>query len=374
MRVRAAVLESMGLARPYAQSRPLALREIELDGPRSGEVLVAIRAAGLCHSDLSVIDGSRARPMPMVLGHEAAGVVEEVGPEVTSLTVGDHVVTTFVPSCRACTYCTAGRPALCEPGAQSNTAGTLLSGERRLRDARGVIHHHLGVSAFAEYSVLSERSLVRVERALPFNQAAIFGCAVLTGVGALVNTLQMPPGARVAIVGLGGVGLAAVLGARAMQAGLIVVADLSARKLGLARELGADLCFDASDADCVQKIREATQGGVEYGLEVAGSARALKLAYDVTRRGGTTVAVGLPRPQEQLSVAHVGLVAEERTIKGSYFGSCDPQRDVPRFIEWFYGGRLPVDRLISEHVSLENLNESFDALADGTAIRQIMIN
>lgn len=374
MRVRAAVLESMGLARPYAQSRPLAVREIELEGPGAGEVLIAIRAAGLCHSDLSVIDGSRARPMPMVLGHEAAGVVEEVGPEVTSLKVGDHVVTTFVPSCRTCTYCAAGRPALCEPGAQSNTAGTLLSGGRRLRDAKGVIHHHLGVSAFAQYSVLSERSLVRVDRALPFDQAAVFGCAVLTGVGALINTLQMPPGARVAIVGLGGVGLAAVLGARAMQAALIVAADLAPRKLAFARELGADLCFDAGDADCAEKIREATQGGVDYGLEMAGSARALKIAYDATRRGGTTVAVGLPHPQEQLSIAHVGLVAEERTLKGSYFGSCDPQRDVPRFIEWFYDGRLPVDRLISGHVALENLNEAFDALADGSAIRQIMTN
>jgi alcohol dehydrogenase len=364
----------MRLTRPYARSRPLAVREVELQGPGAGEILVAIRAAGLCHSDLSVIDGSRARPMPMVLGHEAAGVVEEVGPEVRGLSVGDHVVTTFVPSCRECSYCVAGRPALCEPGASSNLAGALLSGARRLGDARGPIHHHLGVSAFAQYSVLCEHSLVRVDRALPFDQAAVFGCAVLTGVGALANTVNMPPGARVAIVGLGGVGLAAVLGARAMQASLIVAVDLSKRKLALAQELGADLCFEATEPDCVEKIRQATRGGVDYALEVAGSARALKLAYEITRRGGTTLALGLPSPQEQLSVAPVTLVAEERSIKGSYFGSCDPQRDVPRFIEWFYAGRLPVDRLISAHVAMEDLNEAFDALADGTTIRQIMVN
>ena len=367
------MLESMGRARPYAHSRPLAVREVELQAPGAGEALIAIRAAGLCHSDLSVIDGSRARPMPMVLGHEAAGVVEAVGRDVRSLKVGDHVVTTFVPSCRTCPYCLSGRPALCEPGASTNGLGTLLSGERRLSDARGAIHHHLGVSAFAQYSVLAEQSLVRIDRTLPFDQAAVFGCAVLTGVGALVNTLSMRPGARVAIVGLGGVGLAAVLGARAMQAAWIAAVDLAAPKLALAHDLGAHMCLDAAEADCVERIREATRGGVDYALEVAGSARALKLAYEITRRGGTTVAVGLPNPQEQFSMPHVGLVAEERTLKGSYFGSCDPQRDVPRFIEWFYEGRLPVDRLISGHVALEELNEAFDMLADGVAIRQIMI-
>lgn len=372
MYMRAAVLREMGLPRPYAASRPLEIDEVQLEPPGPGEVLVAIKAAGLCHSDLSVIDGVRPRPMPMVLGHEGAGVVEELGEGVTEFQVGDHVVAAFVPSCGDCEPCRIGRPALCEPGALSNTAGTLLSGSRRLHRGGAALNHHLGVSGFAEFATVSQRSLVRVDRSLPFEQAAVFGCAVITGVGAVVNTARVPPAARVAVIGLGGVGIAALLGARAAQATDLIAVDISDAKLALARDLGATHTFNAQQADCVERLREATRGGVDFAFEMAGSAKAMSLAYQVTRRGGTTVTAGLPDPSAQFAVSHVGLVAEERTVKGSYLGSCDPRRDIPRYIEWFQEGRLPIDRLLAPAVGLDGVNEAFDRLAEGATGRQVL--
>ena len=372
MKTRAAILEKSGQSRPYAISRPLTIAEVTLDPPGPGEVLLSIRAAGLCHSDLSVIDGVRPRPMPMALGHEAAGIVAALGAGVGDLKVGDHVVTAFVPSCGNCEPCDDGRPALCEPGAASNTAGTLLSGARRLHRNGTDVNHHLGVSAFAEHAVVSRRSVVKVDSSLRFDHAAVFGCAVITGVGAVVNTAQLRAGSRVAVIGLGGVGLAALRGARAMQAGELIAVDLSPAKLDLAREFGATHAFNAADPDCVQKIRDATRGGVDYAFEMAGSVKAMDLAYRITRRGGMTVSAGLSHPQAQFSVSHLGIVAEERTIKGSYLGSCVPARDIPRYIEWFQAGRLPVDKLVSSHLTLDDINAGFDTLADGVSIRQIV--
>jgi len=372
MQVKAAVLEVGGATRPYASSRPLKITDVTLEPPGPGEVLIEIRAAGLCHSDLSVIEGVRPRPLPMVLGHEAAGVVAALGVGVEDLGLGDHVVTAFVPSCGDCEPCLKSRPALCEPGAVSNTQGSLLGGARRLSAAGAPLHHHLGVSAFATHAVVSRHSLVKVDGALPFDQAALFGCAVMTGVGAVVNTADVHAGARVAVIGLGGVGLAALLGARAIGAAVLVAVDLADAKLELARELGADLCVNAAATDCAERIRDATRGGVDFAFEMAGSAKAMDLAYRITRRGGTTVSAGLPPPQAQFSVPHVGLVAEERTVKGSYLGSCVPQRDIPRYIEWFKAGRLPVDRLVSAHIEFERINEAFDALADATTVRQVI--
>jgi alcohol dehydrogenase len=372
MRTHAAVLREIGRPGPYGQTRPLTVEEIELDPPGPGEVLVRVRAAGLCHSDLSVIDGNRPRPMPMVLGHEAAGVIQSVGSGVTSLAAGDHVVAAFVPSCGHCQPCTTGRPALCEPGFKANTAGTLLSGARRLHDAHGDVNHHLGVSGFAQHAVLAANSLVRVPGDLPFAEAALFGCAVITGVGAVVNTAAMPKGASTAVVGLGGVGLAALLAARMLEAPQIVAVDTNVRKLDVARRLGATEAVNATDPDAVERIRELTGGGVAYAFEMAGSARALELAYRVTARGGTTVSAGLPHPQQQFSIQHVNLVAEERTLKGSYLGSCVPSRDIPRYIEWYRAGRLPVDLLLSERLRLDDINAAFDRLAAGESVRQVV--
>jgi alcohol dehydrogenase len=373
MKIKGAVLQAMGAAAPYAQSRPLAVEEVELAPPGPGEVLVKIEAAGLCHSDLSVINGDRPRPTPMLLGHEAAGVVEALGADVRDLAPGDHVVMVFVPSCGHCLPCAEGRPALCEPGAAANTAGTLLSGARRLSRGGQPIHHHLGCSAFAEYATVSRRSLVKIDRELPFEEAALFGCAVLTGVGAVVNTARVAAGQTVAVIGLGGVGLAAVLGAVACGASRIVAIDLDANKLDVARSLGATDAFNAGAADGVAQVRAATSGGVDCALEFAGSVKAMELAYAITRRGGTTVTAGLPPPGHALPLPLVNLVAEERTVKGSYVGGCVPVRDLPRYIAMHRQDRLPVRKLLSGTMPLADINEGFDRLREGRAIRQVVL-
>src|SRR5437870_3667791 len=373
MKTRAAILNAIGAKAPFGVSTPLAIEEVELAPPGPGEILVKIAAAGLCHSDLSVINGDRPRPMPMALGHEAAGVVEQLGDGVTDLRRGDHVVLVFVPSCGHCGPCAEGRPALCEPGAAANGAGTLLSGSRRLSRNGEVINHHLGCSVFAEYATVSRRSVVKIDPELPLDQAALFGCAVLTGVGAVVNTAQVRAGASVAVIGLGGVGLASLLGARAAGARHIIAVDLSDAKLDLAESLGATHTFNAGTTDCQERIRELTAGGVEYAFELAGSVRALDLAYKITRRGGITVTAGLPPPTATLALSPVNLVAEERTLKGSYIGTCVPSRDIPRYIELFRQGRLPVDRLMTGKLKLEDINLGFDLLHEGKAVRQVIV-
>lgn len=374
MKVRAAVLRQTGLPLPYKDSRPLAIDTVDLAPPGRDEVLVRIRAAGLCHSDLSVINGDRPRPVPMALGHEAAGEVAGLGEGAHDLRIGDPVALVFVPSCGHCMPCSEGRPALCEPGAAANGAGTLLSGQRRLADAAGVpIHHHLGCSAFAEYAVVSRRSLVKLEPGLPFDEAALFGCAVLTGVGAVVNTAQVRAGQTVAVVGLGGVGLAAVLGALAAGAREVLAIDLSAAKRDKALSMGATSAFDAADPGCVEQVRAATAGGPDHAIECAGSVRAFETAYRITRRGGTTTTAGLPPPQAGFGLPLVNLVAEERTLKGSYIGTCVPARDLPRYVGLYRGGRLPVDRLMSGRLRLDDINEGFDRLHAGEAVRQVVV-
>lgn len=376
MQTIAAVLRTMGAARPYADSRPLGLETVTLDPPGPGEVLVAVKAAGLCHSDLSVINGDRPRPLPMALGHEAAGVVEALGPGVDDLSVGDHVVMVFMPSCGHCAPCAGGRPALCEPGAAANGKGELLTGGRRIH-APGAsvdadLNHHLGCSAFAGHAVVSRRSLVKIDRDLPFEHAALFGCAVLTGVGAVVNTAGVRAGQSVVVVGLGGVGLSAVLGALASGASPVVAVDLSEDKLALARTLGPVHTVNAADADAVEQVRAPTHGGADFAFEMAGSVRALESAWRMTRRGGTTVTAGLPPPEAALAVNIVSLVAEERTLKGSYIGTCVPARDIPRYVALFREGRLPVDRLLSGVIPLEDINAAFDDLADGRTVRTVI--
>ena len=372
--MRAAVLRQMGAPAPYAQSRPLSIETVRLQPPGRGEVRVRVSAAGLCHSDLSVIDGSRPRPMPMLLGHEAAGEVVELGEGVAGLREGDQVVFSFVPMCGRCGPCACGRPVLCEPGAASNAGGSLPGGAMRLHDvADAPLHHHLGVSGFAEYAVVSEQSAVRVDPDLPPRIAALFGCAVMTGVGAVVNTAGVRPGESVAVFGLGGVGLSALLGAAACSAWPLVAVDVVPGKLALARELGASHCIDARDGDVAGRVREATAGGADFAIETAGHEEVLATAYAATRRGGTTVTVGLPAPDRAFSVPAVSLVVEERTVKGSYMGSAVPQRDIPRYIALYRAGRLPVDRLLTNTLALDDINAGFDRLARGEAIRQVVV-
>lgn len=373
MRMKAAVLRSSPVARPYAETRPLTIEEVNLDPPGRDEVLIKIAAAGVCHSDLSVINGDRPRQTPMVLGHEASGIVVEPGPGVTDLAPGDHVVMSFIPTCGQCLPCLDGRAQLCGPGAAANGAGTLISGARRLRCDDGTDTYHLcGVSGFAEYAVISRRSIVKISKDIDLVDAALFGCAVMTGVGAVVNTCAVKPGESVAVVGLGGVGLSSILGAVASGAGRVVAVDLSQAKLDLALSLGATDAFLATDPDVVEKLRDATGGGVDHAIEMAGSAPAFELAYKITKRGGTTASAGLANPNARISLAPVQIVAEERTIKGSYQGGCVPPRDIPRFINLYQRGKLPVNRLLSSTGPLEEINEAFDRLERGEVVRHVI--
>ena len=384
MKTRAAVLETIGLPAPYAQSRPLRIREVELAPPGPGEVLIRVRAAGLCHSDLSVVSGDRPRPVPMVLGHESAAEVVECGAGVTAgmdanpgaLRPGDRVVLVFMPSCGSCMPCMEGRPALCEPGAASNGAGTLLSGARRLSLDGAAVNHHVGVSCFADYAVVSQRSCVKIdftEAELSHAEAALFGCAVLTGAGAVINTARVQAGSSVAVLGLGGVGFSALLAAVASGAREVVAIDLNDAKLELARELGATACVNAGAPDAAEQVRALTRGGVDYAFEMAGAIPALELAWRITRRGGSTVSAGLPHPDKRFALPPVQLVAEERTLRGSYIGSAVPARDIPRYIDLYRRGKLPVDRLMGERLALDDINRGFDRLASGHALRDVVV-
>lgn len=373
MTIRAAVLETMGLPMPYASSRPLQIRAVELDAPGPGEVRVRVLAAGLCHSDLSVINGDRPRPLPMVIGHESAGEVLECGPGVHDLAVGDRVVMVFMPSCGGCLPCQEGRPALCEPGAASNGAGTLLGGVRRLRLNGQPLNHHVGVSCFAEQCVVSRRLCVKVDTSLTPAEAALFGCAVLTGVGAVINTARVQAGSSVAVLGLGGVGFSALLAAVASGARDVVALDLSDDKLAMARSLGATATVNARDADAAEQVRALTRGGVDYAFEMAGAIPAMELAWKITRRGGSTVTAGLPHPDKRFALPPVQMVAEERTLRGSYIGSAVPARDIPRYIEMYRRGKLPVDRLMGERLALDDINRGLDRLATGQAMRDVVL-
>lgn len=369
----ASVLRERGSVRPYEASTPLRVEPVSLDEPGFGEVLIKITAAGVCHSDLSVVNGDRPRPLPMALGHESAAVVQQVGAGVTQVQPGDHVVTVFVPSCGVCSPCREGRSALCESAAAANAAGTLLSGERRLKDVDGaVLHHHLGVSSFAQHAVVSENSLVVIDSNIPPEIAALFGCAVLTGVGAVVNTGRLRAGQSVAVIGLGGVGMAALIGAVAAGGAEVIAVDTSAEKLHLARELGATRTFKADEA-AVEQIRDATGGGVDLAVETAGVIPALETAYQGTRRGGTTVTASLPHPSATWPIAPTTLVAEERTLRGSYLGSSVPTRDVPRYLNLWRAGRLPVDRILGEQFALADINVALDRLEQGQALRQVVM-
>jgi Zn-dependent alcohol dehydrogenase len=372
MKTLAAVLRAVTDRRPYGASRPMQLEEVELGGPRPGELLVRVEAAGVCHSDLSVVDGSRVRPLPMALGHEAAGVVEEVGAGGRDVKPGDHVVLTFVPSCGTCPECSSGRPALCTPAAAANGSGALLHGPSLLTDREGrLIHHHLGVSGFARHAVVARESAVVIPKDVPLQTAALFGCAVLTGAGAVLNTASVRPGQSVAIFGLGGVGLASVMAAAVASAWPIVAVDPVAAKRTLALQLGATAAFAPDEAEAA--IKDLTGGGAEVTFEAAGVPAVLEAAFRAARRGGTTVAMGLPHPSRVLRLPALAFAGLGQSLLGSYMGSSAPQRDIPRYLALWKARRLPVERLQSASMPLDQINEAFEALAAGGAVRQILL-
>ncbi len=372
MKMKAAVLWECGRPRPYAETRPMTIEEVEIDGPGPGEVLIEVAGAGLCHSDLSVIDGTRPRGVPIIPGHEGAGIVRAIGAGVTGLAEGDHVVTAFVSSCGECRYCARGRVNLCDTHGRTRAAGTLITGGRRLKLNGEYLPVFSGLSLFAQYIVAARSSAVKIDKDVPLDHASLFGCAVLTGVGAVLNTAEVKPGGVMAVVGLGGVGMNALMGAVVAGAERIVAVDTNPAKLELARELGATDTFLAGNADTVAAIRDATDGGVDWAVETAGVGEAMELAYAITARGGTTVSAGLPSGSRMVSYPHAAMVSDERTIKGSYMGSCIPARDIPAYIALYKRGKLPVQKLISGTIPLEEINAGFDRLASGSVLRQVM--
>ena len=365
MRIRGAVLEEIGRPRPYIESRPLSVGELELAPPGDTELLVRIETAGLCHSDLSVVDGNRVRPVPMLLGHEAAGIVEEVGSAVTDIAVGQRIVMTFLPRCGQCPACATNGLTPCEPGSAANGAGTLMGGARRLSRDGQPVHHHLGVSGFATHAVVDRRSVVGVPDDVPPTVASLLGCAVLTGGGAVINAGRPQPGQTVIVVGLGGVGMAAVLTALAHDDVTVIGVDQLADKLALASAMGAHEAYTPEEA------RERGIKGAAV-IEAAGHPLALQTAIDLTAPGGRTVTVGLPPPDARITVSPLGFVAEGRSLIGSYLGSAVPSHDIPHFVGLWRAGRLPVEKLVSSTITLDEINAGMDQLADGHAVRQLI--
>lgn len=376
-RVRAAVLRKGAQKGPFRETRPLSFEDVWVDPPEFGEIQVRVRAASLCHSDLSAINGDRPWPTPLVIGHEAAGEVIAIGDGVSRFAIGDAVVMVFKPFCGQCQPCLVGRGVLCEPGSASNAKAQLLGGYHRLRPvdpeaASAALHHHMGVAAFSEVVTISQHSAVRIEPGLAWEVAALFGCAVLTGAGAVFNTAMVRPGQSVAVVGLGGVGCSALLAARAAGASIRIAIDPVPEKRALAMELGATHAFDAAATDVIEVVKGLTSGGVEVALEMAGAVPALELAYAIAQRGGQVVSAGLPNPAARWSLAAASLIAEEKTIKGSYMGSAVPIRDIPRYIALMQAGQLPVQSLLGRVIGLEDLHDALDSLASGQALRQVV--
>lgn len=366
MRIHGAVLERSGAEPPFERSRPFRIGELELDPPGPNELLVRIEVAGICHSDLSVVDGSRPRPLPMLLGHEASGIVEQHGADVTDLPVGTRVVMTFLPRCGRCDGCRTDGRLPCSIGSAANGAGSLVGGGTRLhRAGQEPVHHHLGVSAFATHAVVDRTSVVAVDDDVPAEVAALLGCAVLTGGGAVLNAGRPAPGERVVIVGLGGVGMAALLVAIALGHEVIGV-DAMPTKLEIARELGATAAVSPADA-------VAGRFTAPVVIEAAGAARAFETALALTSPGGTTVTVGLPAPDARASISPLVLTAEARTIIGSYLGSAVPERDIPRYVELWRAGRLPLESIVSSRITLDELPQAMDRLATGGELRQLIV-
>ena len=365
IQIRGAVLDRIGAPRPFAESQPISVVDLDLDGPGPGEVLVRIEAAGVCHSDLSVVDGNRVRPVPMLLGHEAAGIVEELGPGVDDIAVGERVVLVFLPRCGNCAACATEGLTPCERGSAANAAGTLLGGDIRLARAGRPVYHHLGVSGFATHAVVNRASAVPVPRDVPPDVAALLGCAVLTGGGAVLNVGGPRPGQSVAVVGLGGVGMAAVLTALTYNDVRVVGVDQLPEKLAAARALGVHETYTPE---------QAAEAGVKAAVvvEAVGHPAALQTAIGLTAPGGRTITVGLPPPDARISVSPLGFVAEGRSLIGSYLGSAVPSRDIPRFVSLWQSGRLPVESLVSSRIRLDDINDAMDHLADGKAVRQLI--
>jgi Zn-dependent alcohol dehydrogenase len=365
MRVFGAVLEGPG--------RAFEVQQVDLDSPRRHEVLVRVVASGLCGSDLGAVSGKRTLvPFPAILGHEAAGVVERLGEGVERVRVGDHVVLSILPSCGACAACASERPNHCETAAAAMRAGVLLDGSSRLSVDGEPLHHFLGVSSFAEYAVVPESAVTVIDHAMPLDRAALIGCGVLTGFGAVRNTAGVPPGSRVAVFGCGGVGLSAIQAARISGAATIVAVDVQPDKLALARSLGATAVVDANVEDVAGAVRNAVDGGVDYAFEAAGREQTIAQAWASLAVGGQLVIVGLLASGAKLTIDADPLL-EEKRIAGCYLGSASPARDVPALVNLYLDGELLLDELITRRLGLTELDQAFERMRAGSEARQVVV-
>jgi S-(hydroxymethyl)glutathione dehydrogenase / alcohol dehydrogenase len=367
--IRAAVFSGPGL--------PVRVKEVELGRPRAGEVEVAVAAAGVCHSDLHIVLGEWPHPTPVVLGHEGSGIVVAVGPDVTALALGDHVVLSWVAACGQCRYCRLGRPAQCQPVAEVIAPrGVLYDGTSRLRIGGEPAYHYLGVSSFAERVVVPESGAIRVRQDAPLELAALVGCAVATGVGAVRNTAGVQPGANVAIIGCGGVGLSCVQGARLAGAARIVAVDVVAQKLAVARRLGAT---DVVPADgrpgpmVVAALRALVPEGLDYVFDAIGKIETTEQAITALGLGGTAVLVGLPPSGRQARFDPLVLAEADQRILGCNYGSITPQRDIPQLLDLVMSGDLDLESMVSARRPLTEAAEALADLASGRVLRQLLV-
>src|SRR5688572_8265786 len=338
-------------------NKPVVVESIAVDPPKRGEVMVKMGACGVCHSDLSAVNGTIALPLPLVLGHEAAGVVEEVGEGVSGIAKGDHVVFSFIYMCGKCRFCVSGRPVLCLE--QGRALTTPLEGTPRVHDGAGKpLNIFSGCGTMAEYATVSAENLIKIDAKIPMEVAALVGCAVTTGVGAVFNTARVEPGATVAVFGCGGVGLSAIQGARIAGASRVIAIDTQQAKLDMARKFGATDVL-APGEDAVKALKKLTGGGPDYAFECVGSGELAGTAYRAIRRGGTAVVVGVARATENTALRTMTLVFEEKTLTGSYFGSCVPRVDFPRMLGLYLGGQLKLDEMITRRYSVEEAPQAF---------------
>jgi len=353
-----------------AFNTPLEIEDIEIDDPGPGEVLLKTAASGVCHSDLTVLEGGLPVPPPCILGHEPAGVVEAVGAGVVDFVPGDHVIGCITQWCGVCKFCTGGRPYLCP----TQFAGRPEGANARLSKADGeLIYQFANLSSFAEKMLCPERSLVKIRDDMPLDRASLIGCGVTTGLGAALNTVHIPAGASVVIIGCGGVGLAALQGARIVGAGKIIAVDAKAWKFGLAQKLGATDCIDASDGDPVAAVHELTGGGADFVFECIGLVPTVQQAVAMTGRGGTAVLVGVVPIPEMVPIMAADVTLQEKKITGSYMGSNRFRFDMPKYIEFYLDGRLFLDEMISSRIKLEDVNDAFDVMRKGEAARQVIV-
>jgi S-(hydroxymethyl)glutathione dehydrogenase/alcohol dehydrogenase len=352
-----------------AYKAPLELEEVQIDDPGPGEVLVRTAASGICHSDLHVIEGALPVPPPCILGHEPAGVVEAVGPGVAELAPGDHVIGCITSWCGVCRFCTEGRPYLCP----SQYAGRPAGAQPRLCGKGGVIGQFANLSSFAEKMLCPQRSLVKIRDDMPLDRASLIGCGVTTGLGAVLNTVRVPAGASVAVVGCGGVGLAAIQGARIVGAGRIIAVDNQPWKLELARKLGATHGVDVGAGDPVAAVHQLTGGGADFAFECIGLVPTVQQVLGMTGRGGTAVLVGLVPITQLVPISPADLVLQEKKLVGSYMGSNRFRFDMPRYVDFYLDGRLKLDEMISSRIGLDEVNAAFDRMRKGEVARQVIV-